>query len=101
MTRQMRMTVGISPEENAAIDRIIDRSSRLLVSAGRKPTPHETRRLIEMVHSRNPLRLDAMAAARDFDLLHDVCGIGLHADPITGELRNHFDPRFSSPSASA
>lgn len=43
----------------------------------------------------NPLRLDDLLAADDFNFLHDVCGIMKHLDRDTGKLTGGFTPRFT------
>lgn len=43
----------------------------------------------------NPLRLDDLLKADDFNLLHDVSGISRHLNRETGKLEDHFSPRFS------
>jgi hypothetical protein len=43
----------------------------------------------------NPLRLQALLDADDFNFMHDVLGIRRHLDRDTGRLLNHFSPRFS------
>lgn len=44
----------------------------------------------------NPLRLDELLEADDFNLLHDVLGIRRHLDRETGKLTGCFSPRFSA-----
>jgi hypothetical protein len=45
----------------------------------------------------NPMRLEALLAADDFNLLHDMTGIERHLDRRTGKLTGFFSPRFSAP----
>lgn len=45
-----------------------------------------------------PLDLDKLAAADDFNLLHDVGGIHRHVSRDTGELTDCFRPRCAAPS---
>ncbi|MCK1479288.1 hypothetical protein IVB27_32260 [Bradyrhizobium sp. 197] len=47
----------------------------------------------------NPLRLDDLLKADDFNLLHDVSGIAKHLNRETGKLEGFFSPRFSQPEA--
>ena len=42
-----------------------------------------------------PLRLDALLGAPDLDFTHDVWGIRRHINRRTGQLENHFLPRFA------
>ena len=41
-----------------------------------------------------PLRLQDLAAADDFNFMHDVNGIARHLDRETGQITDHFLPRF-------
>ena len=43
----------------------------------------------------NPLRLDDLLHADDFNFAHDVFGIRRHIDRNTGQLQDCFVPRFS------
>lgn len=45
----------------------------------------------------NPLNLEKLLNADDFNFAHDVCGIRDCLDRETGELRNFFSPRCSLP----
>lgn len=42
-----------------------------------------------------PIDWDGLAAADDFNLMHDALGIIQHFNPTTGELENCFLPRFA------
>lgn len=44
----------------------------------------------------NPLRLNDLLQADDFNFAHDVFGICRHLDRSTGQLTDHFSPRFSA-----
>lgn len=53
---------------------------------------------VEATHCNgNPLRLADLLAADGFSFLHDMTGICRHLDRDTGQLNNHFLPRFSAP----
>lgn len=43
----------------------------------------------------NPLRLQELLAADDFNFCHDVCGIYRQMNRENGQLQNCFLPRFS------
>jgi hypothetical protein len=43
----------------------------------------------------NPIDLDALAKADDFNFIHDVAGIVRHLDRATGRLTDCFVPRFA------
>lgn len=45
----------------------------------------------------NPLDLERLLAAEDFDFAHDVFGIARNINRETGKLENFFVPRFSRP----
>lgn len=47
----------------------------------------------------NPLRLEALRDADDFNFMHDVYGISACLDRETGKLTKCFLPRFSDHSA--
>jgi hypothetical protein len=47
----------------------------------------------------NPLRLFDLAAAPEFDFVHDVFGIYRHIDRETGKLSDCFVPRFTDTEA--
>ena len=52
--------------------------------------------LVEACHTHiQPLRLEDMLNADDFNFSHDVSGIYNHIDLTNMELKNHFSPRFS------
>ena len=44
----------------------------------------------------NPLKLQELLDADDFNFGHDVFGIRQHIDRSTGQLQNCFVPRYSS-----
>lgn len=46
-------------------------------------------------HNSNPLRLRELLEAHRFDFSHDVEGIHRNISRSTGEMMNHFSPRFS------
>ena len=52
---------------------------------------------ISACHSNgNPLKLQELLDADDFNFGHDVFGIRQHIDRETGQLQNCFVPRYSS-----
>lgn len=97
------VSFDISPRDSAVARKIADRA--LAVAAKFDPdTPRHQRRShsdfwmdIVAVHTNgNPLRLEDMLAADDFNFAHDVFGIERHLDRDTGELTGFFSPRFSA-----
>ena len=52
---------------------------------------------IEAVHCNgNPLRLDELLKADNFNFLHDIGGINKHINRETGKLEDCFSPRYSA-----
>lgn len=47
-------------------------------------------------HISNPLKLQELLDADDFNFVHDVCGIVGHINRETGKLENCFLPRYSA-----
>lgn len=55
---------------------------------------------VSAVHANgNPLRLEGLLAADDFNFAHDMSGICNCLDRDTGKLTKGFSPRFSQPQA--
>ena len=91
----------ISPEDAHYIGEIIKRVQRFY----KAHMPRSAQRPIDAVsiymdlaacHANAcPLDFKRMANADDFNLLHDVCGIGVHLDRETGTLTDCFLPRFA------
>jgi hypothetical protein len=88
---------NVTKDENAVIMKIARRAREMAANHGR-----ENSELIDIVMditaahaSGNPLRLEALLEADDFNFAHDVFGIARHLDRSTGELRDFFTPRFS------
>lgn len=50
---------------------------------------------ISATHISCPLKLKELLKAEFFDFCHDIGGIVRHLNRETGELRNHFCPRYS------
>lgn len=44
----------------------------------------------------NPLKLDELLVAKEFDFTHDICGIAAHMNRETGKLEDCFSPRYSA-----
>ena len=53
------------------------------------------------VNGNDPINFDTLAAADEFNFLHDVLGIIQHLDRSTGKLTDHFSPRYSRARVSA
>lgn len=50
---------------------------------------------LTIVHETRGLRLGELFAADEFNFMHDICGIRVHLDRITGKLKDCFVPRFA------
>jgi hypothetical protein len=95
----MTISFKIKPFESDLIGKITD---RLMAEYERKGAPKHFRdrmaiRMdITACHANgNPLNLDKLLAADDFNFCHDVFGIRNHLDRETGKLVGHFRPRCS------
>lgn len=98
----------VSHEERELIAKIVDRTLGILEStAPLAKRDLRNRRLnlamdLAACHANgNPLRLADLAAADDFNVMHDVGGISRHIDRDTGKLTGFFRPRFSTRVAEA
>lgn len=87
------MITKYEPEDirnaHAAVKRIMVDDNAVLVDV--------SARLLLKCHTNGcPLDLARMAQhENEFDIAHDVFGIARHMDRQTGELNNHFLPRFA------
>lgn len=85
-----------STTEQEAVNRIVDRTRRMLRSM-RLPAPSvlEVNMDVAAVHAQTPLQLSALAEADDFNFAHDMLGIRSHLNRSTGVLEDCFIPRFA------
>lgn len=98
-----RVSFDVSNKDRDIIQKIADRA----LGMERQFLHHRDRRTrtdIEMditaTHaSGNPLRLQALLEADDFNFAHDIFGIANCLNRATGQLENCFRPRFSQPEA--
>lgn len=51
---------------------------------------------MQATHALNPLRLNDLLSADDFNFAHDIYGIASNIDRDTGEMCNCFLPRFTA-----
>lgn len=94
-SRQRQVSFRIT-KADAALVRIIARRARELYLA-HKVDRDLTDIIMDLTatHANGcPMDFSRLAAADDFNLMHDVGGIAKHLDRSTGELCNHFSPRF-------
>jgi hypothetical protein len=98
-----QVSFSVSEADRALIVKIVDRT--LDIIAGGQPLTKRDRadRRINLImdvtacHANgNPLDLEKLAAADDFNVAHDVGGISRHIDRDTGKLLNFFSPRCSA-----
>lgn len=100
MSRQRNVSFKINRTESLLIGRIVERvvairrKHHITTSNGEAQTIHMD---LTATHANgNPLNLERMLSwKRDEDIIHDVMGINRHLDRATGQLRDHFLPRFT------
>ena len=87
-----------TPAEREIIERIAKRAIVLY----RKHNPDtdvdelDIQMSLEACHCNGcPLRLADLEQADDFNLMHDIVGIGSHINQCTGKLERWFLPRFA------
>lgn len=84
------------------IRKIVDRAIAVGLKHGARFDRMSTQMDITACHANgNPLRLDDLLAADDFNFLHDIVGIERHLNRDTGKLMNCFSPRFTKQSKAA
>ena len=79
------------------IGKISERARETILRSGSEaPIKWELMMDIEAVHCNgNPLRLDALLSADEFNFSHDIVGIRNNLNRETGKLENCFVPRYS------
>lgn len=95
MPATVEVSFKTTPAEFATIRKIIDRAA-----AHGLIRKHDDRLSISMdlaaTHANGcPMDFDRLLAADDFNFAHDYCGIARHIDRETGQLTDHFLPRFA------
>ena len=86
--------------ERELIAKIADRARKLDVLHNRRDArslQHHRMNVTACHANGNPLRLEALLEADDFNFAHDVFGIDRHIDRDTGKMTQYFRPRFSVP----
>jgi len=85
-------------EELTKISEIADRAIAIADKFGLPTNKMNLVMDLEVAHSNDtPLDLQALAAADDTNLAHDVFGIRSHLNRRTGKLEDGFAPRYSAP----
>lgn len=88
---------NVSRAEREIILKIADRAAPMFRDAKVKQTKLDTiMDLSACVANGNPLRLEELLKADDFNFAHDVFGIYRHINRDTGKLENCFLPRFTA-----
>lgn len=94
--KKKEINFEVTRDEQYLIDEIVARAVKL-AGGPRKCNVLSLTMDITAVHCNgNPLRLEELLRADDFNLAHDVFGIQHHLDRSTGALTGHFSPRFTS-----
>lgn len=92
----MNIKFSTSKAEVLKISKIAARAVKLAADHGVEYKQIDACMDIEATHCNGcPLDLDALLAADDFNVAHDTFGIRRHLDRTTGELGDHFIPRFA------
>lgn len=100
MAKQVLQFVPRDSAEFELIERIADRAVVLTRKLGhrieRGAKLHHQMNVSACHASGNPLRLQDLLDADDFNFAHDVFGIDRHLNRENGELLDFFSPRFSA-----
>ncbi len=91
MAKALRQGSPLSQLDIDRIGKIVDRS--LLLFPDR--VDGDIRMDLIVTHKVNPLRLQDLLEADDFNFIHDIGGIERHLNRHTFQLDNGFRPRFS------
>ena len=93
------VSFDVTKVESAIIQKIAERAQALYktYSPDISSTVQHWRMNVTACHANgNPLRLADLLDADGFNFAHDMFGIDRHICRETGQLLNHFSPRFSS-----
>lgn len=86
-----------TPTEDRLFKKIVARAVRLAKAHGQKLDGLSIHMDLTACHANGcPLDLKRLLAADDFNFSHDVLGIERHMCRDTGQLKDHFLPRFAS-----
>lgn len=86
-----------SKQESRVITKIAKRAVAMALGAGVEYDFMTAEMDVTATHCNgNPLRLDDLLAADEFNFSHDVFGIRRHIDRETGKLGDCFSPRYSA-----
>lgn len=103
MQTATQISFDVTPFENQIILKLAARARAAETKHGGKARPSMDWVMdFTACHANgNPLRLEALLEANDFNFMHDAFGICRHLDRSTGELTGFFSPRFSAPVSEA
>jgi hypothetical protein len=88
----MPINFSVSAEDKALIHKIVDRAFDLIPKVDKPQVAIS----LAVCHANGcPLRLADLAEADDFNLIHDVSGIGNCISRSTGKIDGLFRPRFA------
>jgi hypothetical protein len=93
--RGIEMAVRSARQESELIIRIVERALALSRNYGIEYTSAQTGLLVCHQNS-NPLNLQGLLDAYDYNFEHDIFRIRRHLDRDSGELIGGFRPRFSA-----
>lgn len=94
--RKKEINWNASKDEIKVIHKIGARAIAMYEKAGVKRDLIDIEMDITACHlNGNPLDLDKLLHADDFNFAHDIGGIGRHISRVTGELTGFFIPRCS------
>jgi hypothetical protein len=90
--------LNVTTEDRDTILKIVQRAKELARNLGQKNFDALTCTMdLTVAHHTDPLALDELLKAdNDGDFAHDVWGIMRHIDRETGELGDHFSPRYAA-----
>lgn len=101
------ITFSVEPHEADLLEQIAHRAMTELWPERADPAqwrkwdgPSKLHLLMDLtaVHANGcPLRLGALLEAHPFDFAHDIGGIRRHLNRETGQLEDHFLPRYAAP----
>ena len=90
------ISFDVSKDETRTIQQIADRASAMAGSHNKSYPRVEAAMDLTATHANGcPLRLEELLGAEPFDFAHDVFGIRRHLNRQTGQLENHFHPRYA------
>ena len=96
MKRRSKVSFQVSLKDAALIDLVVDRAWAIDWLRGSYPARLDMRMDVAATHANgNPLRLEDLLHADDFNFAHDMSGICNCLDRETGKLTRGFSPRFT------